>query len=1082
MTRSYYVKNMTAFCLVGLLSACATPARPAVLEEATNRIKGQDTSDLESVQPRLIREARQYEIDARRAYERGDLDRARLLAQLSIQRYETAKNLIQRDANEQLAFVMSEANSGLDAEEARLAQQREELERYDELEASFGRVQRDLAAERDAQQGAAALAARALLRARTRQSEAIAVGAPSSAPQEYSKGRSLLEAALEAHERKLHDEARASAEQATSAFDAALAIAAQSPDAKRIAAQSAEPRRAEERTQDAPEGPSASQQAISRAEDARAAALSRGVSPADQRLVSPDYALDLARQAAKNGDAARATTKASEAAAGFSSLNAMSAEAAPPAAYGPVAARDGARGDGPRSRPRGEVGRMAEDAIVALQLQRAEGLGQLKQTTCAGPWAEFEAMLQLAQERHAAGDHERAYEFAIRASERLKRCDVTSAAAVAPLNAAASREDRQEAERAAREDRGARDKAAVAIQRVRASLAVRKLDAPTDPRLREPTLLLTNAEQWFDKQLWAPAEAAANDAQAALKKIDDDERAARAAQAKPAATTSRQEVKPDAAKADSAVDPQLCKRAEAAIAQADGAQLRASKADLSDGEASYRRGVRLVERSRASLASKDCDAALMFAEEADATFIALTAPRTNAAPSAVKQGEPKANTTDKTKTATQAVSDPALVRSRVQAEQDEARREAMAAESISRARLARARVVDKGDSAVFRTADNLLREADTRLSQGDAVLAATLAEQSVGAFASLEAGGADEQGADAAQWRPSYSQVIEALSARDEARDVPGAAAQPAYKRGQANLDRARRSWDGRDFFAAGKFADSAREDFVAAVTAAQAQKTEAQRKQEADAKLAAEASAKAESLAQAKEAAAERTKREANEQRQTAERAKLRAEAEDAIRAAKVQAELCERDACAARDAQGTIEARTALEGAQRELAQDQSSRALALANQARQGFEAAQAKQRPFFIPSGVTRVTRVGDLLRLTPKISFSKATTLAPDTATTIDELSRVLIENAALIERVELIGFTDARGKRDANVKLSKDRAEAVRQELIRRGVSDATLTADGRGPDSPVADNKTAAGREQNRRVEVRVIFRTQQD
>jgi outer membrane protein OmpA-like peptidoglycan-associated protein len=1047
MTRPDYIKNMTAFCLVGLLSACATPARPAVLEEATNRIKGQDTSDLESVQPRLIREARQHEIDARRAYERGDLDRARLLAQLSIQRYETARNLIQRDANEQLAVVMSEANSGLDAEEARLAQQREELERYDDLEASFGRVQGDLAAERDAQQGAAALAARALLRARTRQSEAIAVGAPSSAPQEYSKGRSLLEAALEAHERRLHDEARASAEQATSAFDAAIAIAAQSPDAKRLAAQSAGQRRVE--AQDAPEGPSAAQQAISRAEDARAAALSRGVSPADPRLVSPDYALKLAQQAAESGDDARATSKASAAAAGFSALNAMSAEATPQPAYGPVERRDGARGDGPRSRP--------------------EGLGQLKQTTCAGPWAEFEAMLQLAQERHAAGDHERAYEFAIRASERLKRCDVTSAAAVAPLSVVSSREDRQDAERASREDRGARDEAAVAIQRVRASLAVRKLDAPTDPRLREPTLLLTNAEQWFDKQLWAPAEAAAGDAQAMLKKIEDDERAARTAQPRPAASTVKQEVKPAAAKVDAktqrAADPQLCERAEAAIAQADGAQLRASKADLSADEASYRRGVRLVERSRASLAGQDCDAALMFAEEADATFIALTAPR------AVKQGEPKANTTDTTKTATQAASDPNAVRTRVQAEQDEARRASMAAESISRARLARARVVDKGDSAVFRTADNLLREADTRLSQGDAVLAATLAEQSVGAFASLEAGGADEQGADAAQWRPSYSQVIEALSARDEARDVPGAAAQPAYKRGQANLDRARRSWDGRDLFAAGKFADSAREDFAAAVAAAQAQKTEVQREQEADAKLAAEAKAKADREAEAKKTTAA-----------VASRDKLRVQAEDALRAAKVQAELCERDACAARDAQGTIEARTALEGAQRELAQDQPSRALALANQARQGFEAALAEQRPFFIPSGVTRVTRVGDLLRLTPKISFSKATTLAPDTATTIDELSRVLIENAALIERVELIGFTDARGKRDANVKLSKDRAEAVRQELIRRGVSDATLSADGRGPDSPVADNKTAAGREQNRRVEVRVIFRTQQD
>jgi len=57
-----------------------------------------------------------------------------------------------------------------------------------------------------------------------------------------------------------------------------------------------------------------------------------------------------------------------------------------------------------------------------------------------------------------------------------------------------------------------------------------------------------------------------------------------------------------------------------------------------------------------------------------------------------------------------------------------------------------------------------------------------------------------------------------------------------------------------------------------------------------------------------------------------------------------------------------------------------------------------------------------------------------------------------------------------------NQKLSEDRAAAVMNALIERGVNAENLTSKGFGPSQPVASNKTAAGKAQNRRTEIRHI------
>ena len=67
------------------------------------------------------------------------------------------------------------------------------------------------------------------------------------------------------------------------------------------------------------------------------------------------------------------------------------------------------------------------------------------------------------------------------------------------------------------------------------------------------------------------------------------------------------------------------------------------------------------------------------------------------------------------------------------------------------------------------------------------------------------------------------------------------------------------------------------------------------------------------------------------------------------------------------------------------------------------------------------------------------------------------------------------GYTDNTGDPEENKKLSQARAEAVMNALIEQGIDASRLTAEGYGSEFPVADNKTPEGREQNRRVAIRV-------
>jgi outer membrane protein OmpA-like peptidoglycan-associated protein len=74
-----------------------------------------------------------------------------------------------------------------------------------------------------------------------------------------------------------------------------------------------------------------------------------------------------------------------------------------------------------------------------------------------------------------------------------------------------------------------------------------------------------------------------------------------------------------------------------------------------------------------------------------------------------------------------------------------------------------------------------------------------------------------------------------------------------------------------------------------------------------------------------------------------------------------------------------------------------------------------------------------------------------------------------------VVKVKIGGYTDNTGDPDANLKLSQDRATNVMNELIILGVPAERLSAEGYGQQFPIADNSTDAGKQQNRRIALRV-------
>jgi OOP family OmpA-OmpF porin len=104
-----------------------------------------------------------------------------------------------------------------------------------------------------------------------------------------------------------------------------------------------------------------------------------------------------------------------------------------------------------------------------------------------------------------------------------------------------------------------------------------------------------------------------------------------------------------------------------------------------------------------------------------------------------------------------------------------------------------------------------------------------------------------------------------------------------------------------------------------------------------------------------------------------------------------------------------------------------------------------------------------------------VTFATASAeLIGDSRRMLDEVRDTLQLHPEI--KVEVAGYTDSRGSRKYNVGLSQRRAEAVLDYLVGQGISADRLTAKGYGPDKPIADNATSAGRAVNRRVEMHIL------
>lgn len=97
-------------------------------------------------------------------------------------------------------------------------------------------------------------------------------------------------------------------------------------------------------------------------------------------------------------------------------------------------------------------------------------------------------------------------------------------------------------------------------------------------------------------------------------------------------------------------------------------------------------------------------------------------------------------------------------------------------------------------------------------------------------------------------------------------------------------------------------------------------------------------------------------------------------------------------------------------------------------------------------------------------------FNKST-LAKESYGELRRVAKFLQSNKKV--SVELAGHTDIVGKREYNLRLSEARAKEVANYLIQQGVAAERVTSKGYGPDKPIADNATEAGRAKNRRTEI---------
>jgi len=125
----------------------------------------------------------------------------------------------------------------------------------------------------------------------------------------------------------------------------------------------------------------------------------------------------------------------------------------------------------------------------------------------------------------------------------------------------------------------------------------------------------------------------------------------------------------------------------------------------------------------------------------------------------------------------------------------------------------------------------------------------------------------------------------------------------------------------------------------------------------------------------------------------------------------------------------------------------------------------------------------VVRKGDniTLDMPGNVTFAfDSAELNPQFNSVLDKVAQTLVEFDQTV--IQIAGHTDSTGSHAYNMKLSDQRAASVRGYLAGHGVPGQRMHTIGAGPDHPIADNSTEAGRAENRRVEITIVPVTQEN
>jgi len=216
-----------------------------------------------------------------------------------------------------------------------------------------------------------------------------------------------------------------------------------------------------------------------------------------------------------------------------------------------------------------------------------------------------------------------------------------------------------------------------------------------------------------------------------------------------------------------------------------------------------------------------------------------------------------------------------------------------------------------------------------------------------------------------------------------------------------------------------------------------------------------------AERIQKEKDAAAAAAAAQAKEEADARAAAEAQRQAElNAAKQAQMQAEA---DAAAARQ-KAAADAQAAALQAKEQAAREDAERArAATAALRKQLLDQLNSVLQTTDTPRGL--VVNMADVL-----FAFGKYD-LKPDAQLKLAKLAGIIQAHPGLHLAIE--GHTDNVGSDEANMKLSQQRADTVRDFLINQGLAPDTVTAVGMGKSDPVADNSTADGRQKNRRVEI---------